>query len=251
MRHGNFIHPSQSVSALAAVAGAARLAVHPEPPASPGSLQRVLAFLGAHHQWAYLVLFLGAYFETVVPFSLFVPGEIFFLGGALLAGMGTLELGGVMAALYSGGILGDNCSYWMGRHFGVELFERLARWPVVGRLVHRENYQKGVEFFRRRGAVAVFTARLSGPLSWVTPAMAGIFRLNYLTFLRFNTPGVILGISGVVFAGYFFGNHLQALRSGFAAHAPALLLAAAALIALFLAVRRHASARGKLKRDRP
>ena len=250
MRSGNFIRASHAASALTGVARAARLGAHPAPPGGPGSLHRLLAFLGAHPQWAYLVLFLGASFETVVPFSLFVPGEIFFLGGALLAGMGTLRLGGVMAALYGGGILGDNSSYWMGRHFGAELFDHLAHWPVVGRLVHRENYQKGVEFFRKRGAMAVFTARLSGPLSWVTPAMAGIFRLDYLTFLRFNTPGVILGISGIVLAGYFFGNHLQALRSGFDAHAPALALAVVALIALILAVRRHAGARGKRRGNR-
>ncbi len=207
------------------------------------SVRRLLAFLGAHRQWAYLVLFLGAYFETVVPFSLFVLGEVFFLSGALLAGMGTLDLWAVAAALFGGGILGDNSSYWMGRHCGAGLFERLAHWPVIGPLVHPESYQKGVEFFRRRGAMAVFTARLSGPLSWVTPALAGMFRLNYLTFLRFNTPAVIIGISEFVLTGYFFGSHLSAIGAWLDDCAPAAALAVAGLIAFGLLVR--------LRRGRP
>lgn len=175
------------------------------------SLRQLLAFLDAHRQWAYGILFLGAYFETVVPFSLIVPGEVFFLGGALLAGMGALDLWTVLAVLYGGGILGDNSSYWIGRHFGVELLGRVARLPVIGRLAHPVCHQKCIAFFRRRGALAVFTARLSGPASWVTPALAGIFRLEYPTFLRCNTPAVIIGISEFVLAGYFFARHLETL----------------------------------------
>lgn len=214
------------------------------------SVPRLLAFLSAHRQWAYLVLFLGAYFETVVPFSLFVLGEVFFLSGALLAGMGTLNLWAVAAALYGGGILGDNSSYWIGRFYGAGLFERLSRWPVIGRLVRMEIRQKGVEFFRKRGAMAVFTARLSGPLSWVTPALAGTFRLNYLTFVRFNTPAVIIGISEFVLAGYFFGNHLGAIRAWLNEYALAAAFAAAGLIALIIIVRRHINRRDKLERTR-
>ncbi len=176
------------------------------------SLRQLLAILDAHRKWAYGVLFLGAYFETVVPFSLIVPGEVFFLGGAVLAGMGALDLRAVLAVLYGGGILGDNSSYWMGRHYGVGLLERVARLPVIGRLAHPGSHEKGIAFFRRRGALAVFTARLSGPASWVTPALAGVFRLDYRTFLRFNTPAVIIGISEFVLAGGFFGRHLDAIR---------------------------------------
>jgi membrane-associated protein len=173
-----------------------------------GLVDELLAMLGGHHDAAYTVLFLGAFFETLIPFSLAVVGEVFFLAGALLAGVGTLELWAVMAVLYGGGLLGDNASYWIGRHYGDSLFDRLARWPLVRRLARPDNYRKGVAFFRRHGALAVFMARLSGPLSWVMPAMAGTFRLNYATFLRFNTLGVILGISQFIVLGYFFGNHL-------------------------------------------
>lgn len=215
--------------------------------AEGASLRQLLAFLDAHRQCAYGILFLGAYFETVVPFSLIVPGELFFLGGALLAGMGALDLWAVLAVLYSGGILGDNSSYWMGRHYGGELLGRVARLPMIGRLARPENHARAIAFFRRRGALAVFTARLSGPASWVTPALAGIFRLDYPTFLRCNTPAVIIGISEFVLAGYFFGRHLETLRRGLDDVARIGLTVAAA-IAVGLIARRCLN-RGALQRS--
>ena len=212
-------------------------------------MQQSLAFLGAHRQWAYLILFLAAYFETVVPFSLVVMGEVFFLSGALLAGMGTLDLWGVVAALCGGGVLGDNSSYWIGHHYGAGLFERLSGWPIIGRLLRPETHRKGVELFRRHGPTAVFTARLSGPLSWITPALAGIFRLNYLTFLRFNTPAVLIGIGEFVIAGYYFGKHLDAARAWLVDRAPVIALIVAGWLALFMMLRRYLKRRTTLQRD--
>ena len=181
--------------------------------ADPAWASALLTKLGSHSDALYAVLFFGAFFETLFPFSLTVMGEAFFLAGALLAGVGTLDLWTVVVVLYAGGLLGDNASYWLGRHYGVSLFDRLARWQLARRLVPVGSYERGVEFFRRRGAVAVLVARLTGPLSWIMPAMAGTFHLNYGVFLRFNTVGVLLGIGQFIIVGYFFGSHLSDILS--------------------------------------
>ena len=177
----------------------------------PESIRHMSAALVARRDAAYAVLFLGAFCETLIPLSLVVLGEVFFFAGALLAGMGTLNVWAVLGVLYAGGILGDNASYWLGRRFGLSLFEHLSRWPLLGRLVHHDNYQRGVSFFERRGALAVFAARLSGPLSWVMPAMAGVFRLDYGAFVRFNSLGIVIGIGQFIVVGYFFGAYLPTI----------------------------------------
>jgi membrane-associated protein len=177
--------------------------------------QQLAELLSHYRHTAYLVLFLGAFFETLIPFSLAILGEVFFLSGALLAGLGALNIWAVMLALYLGGILGDNASYWIGRRYGRGLFDSLAQWPLVGGLFRAENYERGMAFFQRCGAAAVFIARLSGPFSWVMPALAGAFHLNYGTFLRFNTLGVILGISQFILLGFFFGSHLDTVLDWF------------------------------------
>ncbi len=198
------------------------------------SLHQLTAVLGSHDRLAYDALFLGAFFETLIPTSLFVMGEVFLLAGALLAGMGILNVWAVLAAMYAGGILGDTASYWLGRRYGSILFERLMRWPLVGRLFHEDNYRRGAEFFQRRGAAAVFIARLSGPLSWVMPAMAGVFRLDYASFLKWNTLGVLVGIGQFIVVGYYFGAYLPALIAYAHSYSAPALAAFAALLAAVL-----------------
>lgn len=196
-----------------------------------GSLHQLTAILGAHDRLAYAVLFLGAFFETLIPTSLVVMGEVFLLAGALLAGMGVLNVWAVLGAMCAGGMLGDSASYWLGRRLGVVLFERLTHWPLVGRLFHEDNYARGVEFFQRRGAAAVFVARLSGPLSWVMPAMAGVFRLDYASFLRWNMLGVIAGVGQFIAVGYYFGAYLPLLLEYARSYSTPALASFAALLA--------------------
>ncbi|MHB8920196.1 MAG: DedA family protein [Halothiobacillus sp.] len=212
------------------------------------SFEQIIPFLQQHRSYAYSILFFGAFFETVIPFSLIVFGELFFLAGAILAGMEVLELWIVMTVLYTGGILGDNLSYWMGRRYGMGLFDRLQHWPMIGRLIHRENYEKGVAFFEKRGAFAVFIARLSGPLSWITPAMAGVFKLNYGVFLRFNTPAVIIGISEFIILGYFFGNYIHLIIDWLHRYGLVIGLIFVCVVGTFLVIRRYFDWRGQVQR---
>lgn len=213
------------------------------------SPQQLTATLAGQHGLAYAVLFLGALFETLIPFSLAVLGEVFFLAGALLAGMGVLDLWAVLVVLYTGAIVGDNLSYWMGRRYGIVLFERLAHWPLLGRLLHAENYQRGMVFFQRRGAMAVFIARLSGPLSWVMPAMAGVFRLDYRVFLRFNTPGIIIGVGEFIVVGYFFGNQLPAILAWLHQASLSITITLTGVLGLSAAYWWYSRASRRVKRD--
>lgn len=173
------------------------------------SPEKLIFLLEQYRTLAYPVLFIGAYLETLIPFSLVVFGELFFIAGSVLAGIGKLNIWIVAAVLYLGGILGDSCSYWLGRRYGMNLFLTLAQQPLIGRFFREEMMAKGVSFFRRKGDAAVFFARLCGPCSWVVPAFAGAFGQRYGRFIFFNTFGVILGIGEFLVLGYLFGNNLE------------------------------------------
>lgn len=214
------------------------------------SFEQAISYLQQHQQTAYLILFLGALLETLIPFSLIVLGEVFFLSGAVLAGLGVLDIWMVMLVLFAGGVMGDNLSYWLGYHYGIGLFDRLQHWPLIGRMVHKENYEKGVAFFQKRGSSAVFIARLSGPLSWVTPTLAGIFRLNYGTFVRFNTPAVIIGISEFIILGYFFGSYIRPVLDWAHQYGLAVVLFFMGLVAAFFLLRRFLNWNKRVERTR-
>ncbi len=170
-------------------------------------MDHFLLFLEQHRHMAYLILLGGAYIETVFPFSLFVYGEFFFLAGPILAGMGILNIWVVTVLFYTGGILGDTTSYAIGRRYGQSFFAHFSHRPLLGRVFTRKNYLKGENFFKGHGDWSVFLARLSGPFSWITPVLAGIFHMRYKRFALFNTPGVLLGIGEFIVVGYLFGRH--------------------------------------------
>jgi len=172
-------------------------------------MEILLLFRQDHQQLAYGILLFGTYIETVSPFSLFVYGEIFLLAGPILAGIGVLDIWIVTLVFYVGGIAGDTSSYFIGRRYGTSFFTHFQDKRWLGKLFSEKNYAKGLKFFEKHGTWSIFLARLSGPFSWITPALAGIFKVPYKQFTLYNIPGVLLGIGEYIVIGYFFGDNYQ------------------------------------------
>ncbi len=164
-----------------------------------------MTWLSIHTHIAYLVLFLGAYFEALVGPSFFIPGELFLLGGSILAGAHVLNIWLVMAVLYAGAILGDTSSYWIGRAIGTSIFHDRKKF------LNFTNYRKIEKMLEKYGPGGIFLARLVGPFSKLAPVTAGIFEIPFKTFLLYNIPGVLVGCGEFIAAGYFFGNRYTLL----------------------------------------
>lgn len=167
----------------------------------------VIVFLQTHSVLAYPILFLASYAETFIGIGFFIYGEIFFIAGAVLAGAGVLNIWFVALTLYLGGILGDTSSYFIGLKYGASFFKEGRRVFSI------ENYEKGKKLFHKHGNKSVFMARFMGPLSWVTPFFAGVYKIPYRSFIYYNTVGVILAISQFLIIGYMFGANWQYILS--------------------------------------
>jgi membrane-associated protein len=135
-----------------------------------------MAWLTLHTHLAYGVLFAGAYFEALVGPSFFIPGEIFLLGGSILAGSGVLDIWLVLIALYGGAILGDSSSYFIGRKIGSSIFHERNKFLSI------KNYKRVEQLLEKHGLKAI---------------------------LLYNSPGVIVGCGEFIVAGYFFGNQYE------------------------------------------
>jgi len=170
-------------------------------------MSAVIAFLQTHSVLAYPVLFLGSYADTFIGIGFFIYGEIFFIAGSVLAGAGVLDIWLVALALYLGGILGDTSSYFIGLKYGAGVFKNGRRIFSI------ENYKKGKKLFHKHGNKGIFLARFMGPLSWVTPFFAGVYKVPYRYFFYYNTAGVILAISQFLIIGYAFGANWQYILS--------------------------------------
>jgi membrane-associated protein len=173
------------------------------------TLDTLITFLEAHQSLTLIVLLAGAYFETVIITSFFVYGEFFFLAGAILAGLGVANLLEVAIVLYIGGILGDHTSYWIGRKWGGVLYEKMGEISVLKRHFTHARYVRGTTFFEKYGGSSVLIGRFLGPVAWITPFLAGTFKLSYTRFTLFDFPAVIFGIGQFILVGYIFGRHYQ------------------------------------------
>lgn len=173
--------------------------------------------------WIYFILFFGSYFETVIGFSFFVYGELFFLAGAILAGLGVLNIYLVSAVFFIGGILGDNTSYVLGYKFGDKIYGFFSRIWFFKKYFTKKNYTLMEKYFRKHGGKSVFLARFLGPISWITPFFAGVFKLRYGSFIAHEVPAAILGISQFIVIGYLFGKGFNGVTK-YIGHSPIIII---------------------------
>ncbi len=175
------------------------------------NIEILLDFLSNHTAFAYFILFLGSFLETIFILSFFIPGEAFFISGSVLAGMGYLNIWLVVFLLLAGGILGDNVSFILGKKYGDSFFKYFEKKPFLKKILNEKALKKGENYFKKYGKFSIFLARFFGPVSWVFPFFAGKFKIKHLTFVKYNTPGVILGIGQFIAIGYFGGKHYEDL----------------------------------------
>ena len=72
-------------------------------------------------EWAYVIIFLFAYLDVLVPF---VPSETAVITAGVVAADGDLSLAVIIPAAAAGAFLGDNTAYLLGRRFGSRATER-------------------------------------------------------------------------------------------------------------------------------
>ncbi len=169
--------------------------------------------------WAYIVLALLAAAESAAFVGLAVPGETAMLLGGFLAFQGRVNLGVVMAAGAIGAVVGDSIGYEIGRVFG----EPLKR-SRLGRRVGQDRWAKGEAYLRAKGGRAVFLGRFVGVLRALVPALAGMSRMPYRTFLPWNAAGGLIWAPGFVLLGYLAGGSYRQVER-VAGRASLLLLA--------------------------
>jgi membrane protein DedA with SNARE-associated domain len=198
-----------------------------------------LSFLKTISLYAYPLLFAGCYFEVLVPFSLFVPGEIFFYAGGILSAAGVLSIWATLVACVAGGYLGDISSFCIGKRYAARMEQALEGWRIF-----HELYDDGKEFMDEHGDGAVFLARFLGPAAKVTPFFAGASGMAFKRFLMLELIPPLCTIPLQVGIGYGIGVGISFLRGfagdrGFLIYVPIVVFALG--LPLFLVYMHHRS----------
>ncbi|MEH6565035.1 MAG: DedA family protein [Halopseudomonas sp.] len=160
-------------------------------------------WLAAHQQWVGLAIFLISFTESLAIAGLVVPGVFLLFAVSAMAASGGMALGTAVIWAFSGAVLGDLISFFLGRHFhhnirGFGPFRRNPQW-IDG----------GERFFRRYGWLSVVLGRFIGPIRPVIPLVAGMFDMPVWRFVAINLLSALAWAPAYLIPGYTAGRAAQ------------------------------------------
>jgi len=141
--------------------------------------------------------------ETGLLFP-FLPGDSLLFTVGLFIGTGALEVPLWVAclALFGAALAGDQIGYTIGRTVGPRIFRR-----PDSRLFKQEYIDQTHAFFDRYGGRAIILARFVPFVRTYIPVAAGVGKMHYGHFLRYNAIGALVWGIGVTLLGYWLGNY--------------------------------------------
>lgn len=162
-------------------------------------LESVIAQYGA---WTLALLFLIVFVETGLVVMPFLPGDsLLFAAGALAARPSSpLDPWLIFILLSIAAILGDTVNYWIGHRIGAKAYTGEVKW------IKKEYMERTHVFFEKHGGRTIFLARFVPIIRTFAPFVAGVSRMPYGFFLRWNIIGGIVWVAVFTALGWFFGN---------------------------------------------
>ncbi|MDN6899681.1 cytochrome O ubiquinol oxidase [Oenococcus sicerae] len=153
--------------------------------------------MGSHGILVYGLLFLIIFIETGLVFVPFLPGDsILFVCGSLAAIDGGLNLLAIICGFIIAAVLGDWLNFELGQHFGSQL----------KRFIKPKHMQASEHFYSKYGKIAIFLGRFVPIVRTIVPFTAGMSRMPYRSFFKYNIIGAIAWICLMTITGFYFGN---------------------------------------------
>ena len=140
--------------------------------------------------------------ETGLLFPI-LPGDTLLFTAGLFTGTGQIDLPiwFVAGLLGLAAFVGPQIGYWIGRGVGPRIFAR-----EDSRLFKRSYIDRTHEFFERHGGRAIIFAQFVPIVRTYVPVAAGIGKMPYGQFVRYNVIGALAWGVGVTMLGFWLGS---------------------------------------------
>ncbi|MFV0219674.1 VTT domain-containing protein [Empedobacter falsenii] len=161
--------------------------------------------LNDYQHWFYLILFLLIFIETGLVVMPFLPGDsLLFAAGMLAAAFpAQLNIYIVLGLLWIAAIAGDTVNYTIGKTLGT----KLVTTKIFGKRIIKDSaILKTEDFFTKYGSKTIVIARFVPIVRTLAPFVAGISKMHYGTFIKYNFIGGTIWVFGITLAGYFLGT---------------------------------------------
>ncbi|HYC34241.1 MAG TPA: DedA family protein [Candidatus Paceibacterota bacterium] len=139
--------------------------------------------------------------ESGLFFGFFLPGDSLLFTAGLLSSQRLISLWPLMIFCFLAAVFGDNVGYWFGKRIGPKIFckEDSFFW-------NKKHIDRSQKFFEKYGKKAIILARFMPVVRTFTPILAGVGKMDYGTFIRYNIIGGFIWTFGMILLGFYFGS---------------------------------------------
>ena len=159
-------------------------------------------FIDRYGVWALAGICLVIIIETGLLFP-FLPGDSLLFTAGLFTGTGQIDLPiwAVAGIIGIAAFIGPQSGYWIGRLTGPRIFNR-----PDSRFFKKAYVDRTHAFFERYGGRAIVLAQFVPFVRTYIPVAAGVGKMTYPRFVRFNVIGALVWGVGVTMLGYWLGR---------------------------------------------
>lgn len=149
--------------------------------------------------WALVLVCAIVFVETGLLVGFLLPGDTLLIITGVLSYSGVIQqpVWLCMLAIWLCAVAGDQLGYYIGHKAGPPIFQRRSSGLFSHKTIARTN-----GFFVKYGPSAVIVARFIGIVRTFMPVAAGVGRMPYGRFLRYDIVGGFLWGAGLTFLGW-------------------------------------------------
>lgn len=164
----------------------------------PKQLVESLGFWGGH-----LAIWSIIFAESGLFVGFFLPGDSLLFASGFLASQGFLNIFALIVGCSICAVAGDNVGYVTGKRFGHKLFSK-----EDSLFFHKNHIIKAQNFYDKHGKKTIVIARFMPVVRTFAPIVAGIGKMDYATFFKFNILGGLVWTSSLSALGFLLGKSI-------------------------------------------
>ena len=157
------------------------------------------------HIYGQAGMFLIVFLESSFLFPL--PGDSLLFTAGIFAAKGLLHIWTIIPLFFFATLFGSLFGYEIGERI---LF--LNRFKLFRKLVSEAHLKQVHDFFQKYGKVSLLFSRFVPIVRTFASVGAGIGKMNYADFIKFNILGSFLWSVSITSAGYFLGKRFPGIQ---------------------------------------
>lgn len=173
-------------------------------------LDKYLSVITANYGiWIYAVLFIIIFLETGLVVTPFLPEDSIIFASGALAAIGAMNVMSLFIIFYIAAVLGDTAKYYIGKKIGGGVMEK-----EKVKFINKNYLIKANNYYEKHGAITIVSLRFIPIIRTFAPFVAGITKMNYRSFIKYNLIGGALWVLLFLVGGFALGN-LPIVKSNF------------------------------------